>query len=146
MSAEDVRAFVDRSAKAWNGHDRAGYAGMYSDETVIGAPGGVRLQGRAGIEGFFDMWQGAFPDTMVEIRTVIADESSCCVEALFHGTQTGVLQTPMGEIQPTGRTVAIPFAHLFTLNSSGTVDRSTLYFDTAEIVAQLGLTPAPATA
>ncbi len=146
MSAEDVRAFVDGAARRWEGHDRAAYGGMYSDDAVITAPGGVRLTGRAGIEGFYDAWQGAFPDTMVEIRSVIADESSCCVEAVFHGTQAGSLQSPMGEIPPTGRVVAIPFAHLFTLNSDHIANRSNLYFDTAEIAVQLGLTPAPATA
>ncbi len=143
MSAADVRAFVDRAAQAWNAHDREGYLGTHTDDVEITAPGGMRMEGRQGAEMFYDAWQGGFPDTRVDIKSVIADESSACIEAVFTGTQKGALQTPMGEIPATGKHVAIPFTHLWTL-SGDKASSTRLYFDTAELLTQLGVAPAPA--
>lgn len=145
MGVEDVRAFVDRAQAAWNGHDRDTYVGLSADDQVTTAPGGMRLEGRSGAEQFYDAWQGAFPDTNITLDSVICDESSACVEARFAGTHSGTLVSPQGEIPPTGRRVTIPFVHLFTLRD-GKIANGRLYFDTAELMVQLGLVPSPATA
>jgi steroid delta-isomerase-like uncharacterized protein len=145
MNAADVRAFVDRAQAAWNAHDRETYVGLSANDQVTTAPGGMRLEGRQGAEQFYDAWQSAFPDTRVEIRSVICDESNACVEADFVGTHQGTMMSPQGAVPATGRRVSVPFVHLFSLRD-GKIATNRLYFDTAEMAAQLGLVPSPATA
>jgi steroid delta-isomerase-like uncharacterized protein len=145
MTAGDVRSFIDRAQAAWNAHDRKGYVGLYWDDQVTTAPGGMRFEGRQGMEQFFDGWQGAFPDTRIDITSVISDESNTSVEGIFNGTHTGTMMSPQGEVPPTGKVVAVPFVHLFALRGDR-VASSRTYFDMAELAAQLGLVQTPATA
>lgn len=115
MTARDVRSFVDRAQAAWNSHDRQGYVGLYWDDQVTTAPGGMRFEGRHGMEQFFDGWQGAFPDCRIDITSVISDESKASVEGIFNGTHTGTMMSPQGEVPATGKVIAIPFIHVFAL-------------------------------
>lgn len=138
MNAEEVRTFADRATATWNRHDRAGYVALYTDDQVSTAPGGIRLEGRAGAEMFYDVWQNAFPDNRIEVKSIVADEGSACIEALFTGTHTGALITGAGEVPATGARVAVPFVHLISVRNGKTA-YGRLYFDTAELATQLGL-------
>jgi steroid delta-isomerase-like uncharacterized protein len=144
MGAEDVRALVQRAVSLWNSHDRQAYVDLTANDGVLTAPSGTRLEGRAGSEQFYDMWQSAFKDTSVEPTSIIADDSNACLEAVFKGSHTGTLMSPMGEIPATGKKVAVPFTNVLTIRG-GKIANARLYFDTAELVAQLGLAPATPT-
>lgn len=61
-------------------------------------------------------------------------------EGVFTGTHTGVLVIPQGEIQPTGKSVRLRYATVQKVES-GKVASEHLYFDQAELMAQLGLLP-----
>jgi predicted ester cyclase len=145
MSAGDVRSLIDRAQTLWNSHDRQGYVGLYTDDQLTTSVGDMRFEGRQGMEQFYDGWQGAFPDTRIDISLVICDESNASVEGIFNGTHTGVMMSPQGEVPPTGRTVAIPFVHQFALRGERfAIGR--VYFDSAVLLAQLGLVESPARA
>jgi predicted ester cyclase len=62
------------------------------------------------------------------------------------GTHTGVLQTPEGEVPPTGRRVEIRSMVMYEARGDELVSEH-LYFDQMELMTQLGLAPgAPAEA
>lgn len=67
------------------------------------------------------------------------------MEATITGTHSGILASPAGNIPPTGRSVSVPFANVLEVRGGKTTS-STLYFDQADLVAQLGIATAGALA
>lgn len=59
------------------------------------------------------------------------------------GTHTSVLQTPEGEVPPTGRRVEIRWTAMYEARGDELVSEH-LYFDQVEFLTQLGLAPAVA--
>jgi predicted ester cyclase len=93
----------------------------------------------AGIAGY----RAAFPDFRHNVSLVIADGSTVAVEGEWHGTHTGPLAGPAGELPPTGRTLRIPFAALVRTRGAS-VTSVRLYMDPLSFMAQLGLVAEPA--
>ena len=87
------------------------------------------------------MWAGGFPDGRVEIENVIDGGNKVVVEHTGRGTQTGTLRTPMGEFDATGRSVTLKLADVWTFAPDGTPTQMRTYFDSASMMAQLGLAP-----
>lgn len=83
----------------------------------------------------------AFPDMVVTTRNIWLDGDTAIAEMNFHGTQTGPMATPDGELAPTGREVAFPLIDIFTLRD-GRVAEHRVFWDNASFLAQLGLLPA----
>jgi predicted ester cyclase len=109
----------------------------------LSAPGGFSGRGLEFAATFWSVWQGAFPDNQVTLKTVVGEGSEGAEESVLNGTHTGVLPSPAGEVPPTGRHVSIPFAGLHTVRNDKWVSFH-VYFDQVELLTQLGLMPAPA--
>jgi hypothetical protein len=60
-------------------------------------------------------------------------------EGTMHGTHTGSLATPEGDVPPTGRKIAIPFAFIARMSPEGLIQQDRTYFDSALMGQQLGL-------
>jgi steroid delta-isomerase-like uncharacterized protein len=101
-------------------------------------PTGELFRGPDGYRAFVGNWAAAFPDSRVEIRTVVSEGEYLCVEFTGRGTHDGPFQTPGGTIPPTGRTVEIPFFDVWRVRD-GLVRRGRTYFDVGTIMRQLGL-------
>lgn len=65
-------------------------------------------------------------------------------EARFSGTHTGALRTPNGDVPPTGKRMASRYAAVSRVKN-GKVTSFHVYFDVADVLAQLGLMPWPVT-
>jgi predicted ester cyclase len=94
---------------------------------------------------FFHIWHDAFPDNQVETARVVDGGDVVVLEAVFEGTHTAALDAPDGSIPATGRRAAIPFVTV----SGVADDRFTslaLYFDQIDLLTQLGLAEASASA
>src|SRR6185437_2649919 len=100
------------------------------------------LHGPQGLRQFLQGWATAFPDSVVETTRVVADEQGAAMEFIGRGTMTGPLGGPMGEIPPTGKSVAVLFAQVLEMRQ-GKVARARLYFDGMGMLIQLGVIPAP---
>ena len=118
---------------------------MAPDVETVNLVTGQTFTGPDGARQFFLGWAGAFPDSLTETTTVIAEGDQVAMEFIGRGTQTGPLPSPGGDIPPTGKAVEIYFV-LFLVFKNGKVARQRLYFDGAGMMRQLGVTSAPASA
>jgi predicted ester cyclase len=66
-------------------------------------------------------------------------------EGTFSGTHNGVFHSPMGDVPPTGRSVSAEYVQVLRYRD-GLCVSGNLMFDRMELLDQLGLLPAPATA
>src|SRR5215472_11102742 len=99
LAEAHVRAFNER---AW---PRA--AQIYAPDLEVTEPGGTAR----GIDDFLGHAKGfvaAFPDSRMEVATVIESGHHAVVEGIYTGTHTGPLATPQGQVPPTGRTLRLP--------------------------------------
>lgn len=134
----DTRTVLQQGIELWNAHDRQRWVGLFDDDADLEAPGGIRVRGRSGAELFFDTWHEAFPDNSIADAVVFGAGEQGVEEAQFAGTHTGVLRTPNGDIPPTGRNVASRYAAVCHVRADK-VTSFHMYFDVAEVLAQLGL-------
>lgn len=88
---------------------------------------------------------GAMPDGRHTVTGVVQDGDRLAIEGTWTGTHTGPLQTPAGEVPPTGRTVTMPFCAVGT-QRDGRLSQITVHLDQLGMLAQLGLVPEPASA
>jgi predicted ester cyclase len=87
----------------------------------------------------------AFPDARGEVELTLINGRNGLTIALVTGTQTGPLRTPAGDVPPTGKKIGLQVAHTVEFDSAGkAVDKEWHYQDLGTMLAQLGLSPAPA--
>lgn len=134
----DTRSVLEQGIELWNAHDRDGWVGLFGETADLQAPGGMQVSGRSGAETFYDTWNEAFPDNAIEALVVFGAGEQGAEEARFTGTHTGTLRTPNGDIPPTGKSVVSQFAAVARVEN-GNVTSFHIYFDVAEVLAQLGL-------
>jgi len=133
----DLKQVVERHIAAFNARDEAGYPWTADFEFV--QPGGTlkgREEGLAFVRGFCE----AFPDARIELVSLISEDSVGAGEGTFAGTHTGVMRTPTGEVQPTGRRVEFRWMAMYGL-AGDSLSSEHLYFDQAALLGQLGLMP-----
>ena len=106
-----------------------------ADATTI--PAGGRDQ----VMGFFGVFWDAFPDGRLEASRLLAEGSVVAAEGRFIGTHTGVMRTPAGDVEATGRPVDLRWMSSYQVRGDELVSEH-LYFDQAELLGQLGLMPA----
>ena len=138
----DTRSLIERESELWNAHDREGWLSCHDLHRLdFEAPGGMHLTGREAAEAVWATWHGAFPDTRIETIAIHADDRGGVQEGRFTGTHTGVLRGPAGELAPTGRRVDGRFCGVYEYEE-GKISSFHLFFDQADLLSQLGITPA----
>lgn len=140
----ETKQLLEKNLAAWNAHDKAGWTGDIADDCEVRGPG-VSGSGRELRDMFFSMWTDGFPDNRIKPSVIAGDGEDGLLEAVFEGTHTGSLNTPTGPIAATHRRVSIPFVATSKIGG-GRFQSFHLYFDQVELMTQLGLMPAPATA
>jgi steroid delta-isomerase-like uncharacterized protein len=137
-NAAVARAFNHAyNARDWD----AAVALTTADVELVNVATGQTFTGSDGVRQFLQGWATAFPDSQVETTNVVGDEHGAAMEFVGRGAQTGPLQSPAGEIPPTGRSVDIPFCQMLAMRD-GKIAQARLYFDLTTMLRQLGLMPA----
>jgi len=137
----DTRSLIERDIELWNARDfDAWLAGIDLHRVEMQGPGGMRLTGREAAETMWTTWQEAFPDNRLQTIAIHADDRGGVHESMATGTHTGTLRTPAGDIPPTGKTAQMRISGVYEFDE-GKVTSYHLYFDQAELMSQLGLTP-----
>jgi steroid delta-isomerase-like uncharacterized protein len=131
--------------EAFNAHDEGRMRELTAEDTVIEAPGDVRIEGRDATVGYAMTWINAFGDARIDVHDELAAGDWVVQEFVFSGTHTAPLQSPMGEIPATNRSLRGRGVQIFRVKD-GTVSDTRLYFDQVEVMTQLGLMPEAATA
>ncbi len=75
----------------------------------------------------------------MEFLNILVAGDRACIEFRTTGTHTGVLSTPQGDLEPTGRRIDFRGAFLMRVNMKGEIEEDHTYFDTAEFAEQLGI-------
>ena len=140
-----TREAFERGTETFNAHDIDGFAAVLADDVVFQAPGGLRGRGKPACLEFFGGWMSAFPDAHVEVHDVHFVDDVAVEEGTFTGTHDGVLQTPAGDIPPTGRPVELGYVQVLRFRDGKHLSFN-LMFDRLAMLEQLGLVPAPAAA
>jgi uncharacterized protein (TIGR02246 family) len=140
-----TREAFERGTDTFNAHDLEGFAAVLTDDVVFRAPGGMHGQGKSACVEFFGSWLSAFPDFHVEVHDVHFIEDVAVEEGTYSGTHDGVLRTPTGDLPPTGRAVSGEYIQVLHFRDGKHVSFS-LVFDRLQMLEQLGVVPAPATA
>jgi steroid delta-isomerase-like uncharacterized protein len=135
MATVDLAAIVRQQYDAFNSKDLdrlAFYA--HPDARVLNVPFGAKLGFREDAEG----WLRAFPDAKCDVTNVIAQGDCVIAEFTGRGTHEGPLKGPTGDIPATGRRAEVPCIEVFRFRGEK-ISECKLYFDSATLLAQLGL-------
>lgn len=141
----DAQAVAAQFVEAFNAHDEQKIRELNAENGVFEAPGDVHLEGREAVTEYTMAWLNAFPDARIDVHSELVSGDWAVQEFVFSGTHTGPMQSPMGEIPPTNRTLNGRGVQVFKVEGDVVVD-TRLYFDQVQVLTQLGLMPEPAEA
>jgi len=139
----DVQDVAARWVEAFNAHDEQKMRELTAEQSVIEAPGDVRLEGRDATVGYGLAWLNAFPDASFTVHHELVAGDWVVQEFTFAGTHQAPLVGPDGEIPATGRTLNGRGTQILRV-ADGVVTDTRLYFDQVQVLTQLGLMPDPA--
>ncbi|HEY6638844.1 MAG TPA: nuclear transport factor 2 family protein [Solirubrobacterales bacterium] len=138
-----TREAFERGTDTFNAHDIDGFAEVLADDAVFTAPGGMGGEGKNACVEFYASWFGAFSDAHVEVEDAQIIGDVAVEEGTFTGIHDGVLHSPAGDFQPTGRPVSLNYIQVLRFRDGKHVSFN-LMFDRLLMLEQLGLIPAPA--
>jgi limonene-1,2-epoxide hydrolase len=114
-----------------------------TDDAEFVSPLGT-MDGPNEIREFISGMHASFSDWKHDVDIEAAGDL-VVIEGTWNGTHTGPMQTPQGEIPATQIRATVPFAGVVRVRD-GKLASVHNYFDTAGMMAQLGLVPETATA
>jgi predicted ester cyclase len=141
----DAQAVGAQFVEAFNAHDEQRIRELNAENTVIEAPGDVSLQGRDAATEYAMSWLNAFPDARITVQHELSAGDWVVQEFTFTGTHTAPMQSPMGEIPATNRSLTGHGVQILRVDGDAVVE-TRLYYDQVEVLTQLGLMPEPARA
>lgn len=115
-----------------------GAAVIADDCKFIDVPRGETQIGPEGYRQDYERWRSAFPDGTVKITNVIAENDWVVVEYTNSGTNTGKLQSAIGDFPPTNRKIEVQYCSVMQVKN-GKVISGRDYYDVSTILHQLGL-------
>jgi steroid delta-isomerase-like uncharacterized protein len=139
MHTTDNVAIARRYYDAFNARDMSAAVALADAELEwINLAFGATFRGAEGFRQFLENYATAFPDSRVEVRSVIAHGDRVAVEFTAQGTHRGPLVGPAGEIPATGRSVQLQLCEVLQLRD-GKIVRGRSYYDSGTMLRQLGL-------
>lgn len=99
---------------------------------------GQVFDGAEAVLNYFKASRRSFPDQANEPILLRAMEDAVLAEFWLTGTHNGPIQTPQGELAPTGKKIRVRMAAVFEFAPGGTgIICERVYFDSATILRQL---------
>jgi steroid delta-isomerase-like uncharacterized protein len=125
--------------EAWNNRDwKTSMDAMAPGGTIMMMGTGETLEGAEGAQRYNTMWADAFPDGQITVDHVYSAGDCVVVEFTGRGTHTGTMETSMGSIPATGKSVTLHLCDVLEF-SDGQVREQRSYVDTGSLMTQLGL-------
>ncbi|HEY7561043.1 MAG TPA: nuclear transport factor 2 family protein [Gaiellaceae bacterium] len=136
MSAN--RELLDRYVERYNAGDLDAVMDLYAQDAVQIMPDGT-FEGWSAVRERLAQELDGFTELDHTVRSFVEQGDTFADEWTFVGTHSGPLRLPDGrELPPTGKRVEIRGMELVQVRD-GKVVLNTLYYDTAAVMAQLGL-------
>jgi len=137
----DLRELYLQAIEAYNAHDLDRFLGYYADDCELTVPGFPPFKGKAAARECWRLFMKSFPDDHLTVHNQVVEGSIMVGEWTADATNTGPLYLPSGDVHP-------PTGERFTNNGidvsvidAGKIKSHRLYWDTAAVLAQLGLMP-----
>ncbi|HEY7177723.1 MAG TPA: ester cyclase [Gaiella sp.] len=141
----EARHVAEEFVEAFNAHDEARIRGITRDDAVFEAPGEVKLTTGDAMTEYAMGWIHAFPDARIDVRNTIVGDGWAVQEFTFEGTHEDTLSGPGGEIPATHRHLSGRGTQIMRVDG-GKIADVRLYFDQVDVMTQLGVMPAAASA
>jgi ketosteroid isomerase-like protein len=144
MSLQDNTYIAQNIHPLWTNRefDRILTEMIDEDAEWMTVPTGEVFRGHEGFRRFMQGWADAFPDGRAEDAHVYVGEDFAVTEFVARGTHEGPLRSPGGEISPTGRPVEFELCEVYQIRN-GRIHSARTYFDTANLMHQLGVLAEP---
>lgn len=130
--AREFFATIDR-------HDLDAVAGRLAADCEFAAPGFAGT-GAETVIGFMAPFLAGFPDISHQVVNTLEVGDAVAIELQITGTHTEPLMGPGGALPPTGQSMDLRAANVWHV-ADGKIASYHVYFDTATLIAQLGVTP-----
>ncbi len=138
MTRDEMEAKVRDNLEAWNRQDAAGTVEMIAPDCVY-VDNNTEIRGRDAMQAAAQAYFDAFPDLHLELDRMYVDGDAVVQEWRSSGTHDGEL---MG-IAATGRRTEVRGMGIDEFGADGLVHRSVLCWDTAKLLQDIGVLPAP---
>jgi predicted ester cyclase len=136
----DLKTIADKIIKTFNTADPVAIADLYAQDAVMTQPNEpAPVRGRAAILKSYQSIFKAFPNWKFDFNSILFAGDTIIFELVGHGTMTGPLVTPEGEIAPTGKNMDLKTAFMAKISPDGLIVEDRSYFDNTEMLKALGL-------
>jgi len=136
----DARRLAEAHYREMNEKDFSAAGDIFSPDVETIEPGSGSLVGLEACVAHSQAFASAFPDVRMEVVSVTEDHDRVVLESVMAGTNTGPLQTPQGELPPTGKSVRLDLCDVYEAEA-GRIRRHRIYYDQMGFLAQLGMAP-----
>jgi steroid delta-isomerase-like uncharacterized protein len=141
---EDSEGIIRKLFDGFNAKDIDAIEALAADDfELIDCASGEKYTGPEGARRNAEGWLTPFADVSVEILNVVSSGDWAVAEFVGRGTHSGPMQTPMGEIPPTGKQVELHLCSIIKVRD-GKIAEGRNYYDAMTIANRLGLMPAAA--
>ena len=131
----DNSQIADKWITAWNSHSVEMVVPLFTDDVLYEDMSfGAVNHGSAELRKFAAFFFDAVPDLKVELTSSTIKDGHGTIEWVFSGTDKGVYKT--------GKTFTVRGVSVIDVKD-GKIARNVDYYDTAAIMKQVGLLPAP---
>ena len=89
MTANEIRALVERRAASFRSQDAAALAADHAEHGVVESPSTGTHRGRREIQESYERWTAAFPGGEYTVETVIVENDQAAVFFRLAGTHQG---------------------------------------------------------
>jgi steroid delta-isomerase-like uncharacterized protein len=139
VSTEKSVAIVGKLYDLWNDRDLDGALELAAEDVEVRLVAlGQTLTGHEGFRRFMDRFATASSDMKKAVTNQVASDDQVVSEFTLRGTHDGALQTPTGEIPPTGRSIELDVVEVVRIRD-GKVASITNYSDTDTLMRQLSV-------
>jgi len=134
MTRDEIVSLLRRRQSAWDTHDAAGMAAVYTETAVAISPTGGVLEGPDEIARVNRTWFTAFPDVTWRSDDIIVDGDRVVEVAQFSGTHAG----EFFGVPATGRRVDVQMVMVMTLVGGRIAEERRIY-DFTGFLVQVGV-------
>jgi steroid delta-isomerase-like uncharacterized protein len=137
----DLKELYLGAIEAYNAHDLDRFVGYYADDGEVTVPGFAPFQGKAAVRECWRLFMESFPDDHLTVTSQVVEGTTMIGEWTAEATNTGALYLPSGDVlPPTGKRFTNKGIDISVIDA-GQIKSHRLYWDTATVLAQLGLMP-----
>jgi steroid delta-isomerase-like uncharacterized protein len=134
------RALLEQHYRALDAHDMDEAVTVFSDDVLTHFAGMRDIRGREQFKMLGGAFIEAFPDATIHPADIWEVGDAVISEGTYSGTHSATLRSPNGDVPATGKRMDLHYADVMRVRD-GKVFYHAVYFDSAEMMAQLGLMP-----